>query len=214
MRRATAVCLCYHLPSPPIGTSTKIVILQHLHEVRYKLSTVPLLSKSLLDSQTLIGRHLRRGLSPFLDSVDSPAVSNTEPNTNLSPDSCQALFLFPSTESSTAIEIEEFVSQSRIDGFDLENLLLILLNGTWKHAKEMLVSSLPFLSNFAVHASLKCDFGVDGGSIYTSELILRKEPFGVQRIPKNRGSLNIAGLQYGPMALVDGLDRTTGQAEE
>ncbi|KAK6941823.1 DTW protein [Dillenia turbinata] len=172
--RPTAVCLCDHLPSPPIETSTKIIILQHPHEARHKLSTVPLLSKSLLHSQTLIGRRLRRGLSPFLDSLHTLAVSNS----NIRPNSRRALFLFPSCESSTAIELEEFVSRSRIDGFDLENLVLIVFDGTWKHAKEMLVSSLPFLSNFAVHASLKCDFGVDGGSIYNSELILRREPFG------------------------------------
>lgn len=54
---------------------------------------------------------------------------------------------------------------------------MIVFDATWKHAKEMVSASLPFLSKFATCACFDCDVKVGGGSIYDSELILRKEPF-------------------------------------
>lgn len=57
------------------------------------------------------------------------------------------------------------------------NLLLIMFDGTWKHAKEMVLASSSFLSKFAVQVGLDFDASVDGGTIFDSELILRKEPF-------------------------------------
>lgn len=57
------------------------------------------------------------------------------------------------------------------------NLVLIIFDGTWKHAKEMVLASSPFLSKFAVQVCLDFDASVDGGTIFDSELILRKEPF-------------------------------------
>lgn len=63
-------------------------------------------------------------------------------------------------------------------GRDGDGVVLIVFDGTWKHAKEMVLSSLPFLSKFAVQVCLDFDAAVGGGTIFDSELILRKEPFG------------------------------------
>lgn len=38
-------------------------------------------------------------------------------------------------------------------------------------------ASLPFLSKFAIRVCLEFDIGIEGGTIFDSELILRKEPF-------------------------------------
>uniref|UniRef100_A0A0D3HRB8 tRNA-uridine aminocarboxypropyltransferase n=1 Tax=Oryza barthii TaxID=65489 RepID=A0A0D3HRB8_9ORYZ len=56
------------------------------------------------------------------------------------------------------------------------NPTLLLLDGTWKQAKEMHAASLPFLSSFAVPVSLPVDCGVDGDSMFEGELVVKKEP--------------------------------------
>ncbi|WJX78740.1 hypothetical protein P8452_61928 [Trifolium repens] len=49
----------------------------------------------------------------------------------------------------------------------------------WKHAKEMVKANEDFLSKFAIRVCVGMeDEKSSGGSIYDSELILRKEPFG------------------------------------
>lgn len=53
----------------------------------------------------------------------------------------------------------------------------MVFDGTWKHAKEMLHASLSFLSKFAVQACLDYDDRIEGGTIFESDLTLRKEPF-------------------------------------
>ncbi|CAK9155602.1 unnamed protein product [Ilex paraguariensis] len=60
---------------------------------------------------------------------------------------------------------------------NLNNHVLIAFDGTWKHAKEMVHASVPFLSKFAIQVCLNYDVGVHGGTIFDSDLILRKEPF-------------------------------------
>lgn len=53
-----------------------------------------------------------------------------------------------------------------------------MFDGTWRHAKEMVSASSRFLSEFAVNVYLDFDARVSGGTIYDSDLVLRKEPFG------------------------------------
>ncbi|KAG7033522.1 DTW domain-containing protein 2, partial [Cucurbita argyrosperma subsp. argyrosperma] len=157
--RPQPVCLCKFLPSPPIATKTQIIILQHPHEAQHKLSTTPILTKCLLNATTIVNRRLKPGLSDLLDR--SPT----------------AVYLFPPTpHSSPPINISELdlTSSSSPDS----NLVLIAFDGTWKHAKEMVRSSEEFLSRFARRICLDFDESVDGGSIFDSELILRKEPHG------------------------------------
>lgn len=57
-------------------------------------------------------------------------------------------------------------------------MVLIVFDGTWRHAKEMVSASSQFLSEFAVNVYLDFDARVSGGTIYDSDLVLRKEPFG------------------------------------
>ncbi|KAH7855818.1 hypothetical protein Vadar_029360 [Vaccinium darrowii] len=166
--RPINVCLCDKIPAEPISTFTQVVILHHPHEQRHKLSTVPVLSKCLRNCQTLIGRRLRLGDSPFLDSLYNAAVENpSQP--------FRALYLFPGTDSSPAIDISK--CQSSLRDSSISNYVLIAFDGTWKHAKEMVQASLPFLSKFAIRVCLEFDIGIEGGTIFDSELILRKEPF-------------------------------------
>lgn len=163
------MCLCNALPSPPIQTSTRVVILHHPHERRHKLATVPVLSKCLENCDVIVGRRLRHGHSNILDSLCNHALQN--PNSPL-----QAVFLFPGTDSLPSTEISEW--RSSTEAINEKNYVLIAFDGTWKHAKEMVQGSLPFLSKFAVQVSLNYDASVDGLTIYDSDLTLRKEPFG------------------------------------
>lgn len=67
--------------------------------------------------------------------------------------------------------------KSSMDNLDVNDCVLIAFDGTWKHAKEMLQASLLFLSKFSIQACLNYDVGTDGGTIFDSDLTLRKEPF-------------------------------------
>lgn len=67
--------------------------------------------------------------------------------------------------------------QPSLDYADENSHVLIAFDGTWKHAKEMLLASLPFLSKFSIQVCLGFDVRLDGDSIFNSALILRKEPF-------------------------------------
>lgn len=169
--RPINVCLCNDLPSQPILTSTQIIILRHPHELRHKLATAPLLTKCLLNCRTIVGRRLRVGSSAILDSLHRAAIQN--PN-----QSRRSIYLFPSvTDSSPSIEINEWKSFNSNKELDT-GLVLIVFDGTWRHAKEMVSASSQFLSEFAVNVYLDFDARVSGGTIYDSDLVLRKEPFG------------------------------------
>ncbi|XP_059427879.1 tRNA-uridine aminocarboxypropyltransferase A [Corylus avellana] len=155
--RPSPVCLCQSLPARPIPTKTQIVIVHHPHEAHHKLSTVPVLTKCLLNSTTIVTRRLRNGPSPLLDQ------------------SLPAIYLFPPTPSSPAVTLSQLLSS-----LDPQRTpqVLIVFDGTWKHAKEMVSASEGFLSRFATRVCLDYDESASGGSIYDSELILRKEPCG------------------------------------
>ncbi|KAL4558062.1 hypothetical protein LXL04_036258 [Taraxacum kok-saghyz] len=168
--RPATVCLCDIIPSEPLSTGTEIVILQHPHEQRHPLATVPVLNKCLRSCQTLIGRRLRRGHSALLDSLHDAAA---EENPN---EPRHAAFLFPGTDLNPSMDINQWKSSFGDD--DSNKFILIAFDGTWKHAKEMVCASFPFLSKFATQVCLTYDVTVDGGTIYNSDLILRKEPFG------------------------------------
>ncbi|PIN24575.1 putative protein, contains DTW domain [Handroanthus impetiginosus] len=167
--RPINVCLCHTLPSTPFPTATKIVILHHPHESRHKLATVPLLSKCLQNCEIIVGRKLKYGQSKLLDSLHDEASEN--PNSSLG----RALYLFPGPNALPFVEFNRV--NSSLDDVGRKELVLIVFDGTWKHAKEMVLASLSFLSKFAIQVCLDFDAGVDGGTIFDSELILRKEPF-------------------------------------
>ncbi|WOG84261.1 hypothetical protein DCAR_0103443 [Daucus carota subsp. sativus] len=167
--RPINVCLCDKIPRDKIGTITKIIIIQHPHERRHKLATVPVLAKCLDNCEIVFGRRLRRTVSPFLDSLCADAVAHPQ-------NARRVVFLFPGTETMPSLDIDEWKSLHG-DANVMSNLVLIAFDATWKHAKEMVQASLPFLTKFAIQISLPCKVEVDGDSIYTSDLTLRKEPF-------------------------------------
>ncbi|XP_047314421.1 tRNA-uridine aminocarboxypropyltransferase 2-like [Impatiens glandulifera] len=166
--RPVSVCLCDTIPKEPILTGTQVLILQHPHEQRHKLATVPVLVKCLRNCTILVGRRLCYGHSPLLDSLHDAAVENPDHQ-------FRSIYLFPGTNSSTAVEIGQFLSSPTAS--HISNYMLIAFDGTWKHAKEMVDASLPFLSKFAVPICLDYDEKEDGGTMFDSDLILRKEPF-------------------------------------
>ncbi|XP_062004676.1 tRNA-uridine aminocarboxypropyltransferase A [Rosa rugosa] len=153
--RPGPVCLCKSLPAQPIPTQTQIIILHHPHEAQHKLSTTPVLTKCLANSTAIVSRRLKPGLSPLLDQSPS------------------AIYLFPPSKSSPSVSL----SRLRIPDQSAP-VVVVAFDATWKHAKEMVRASEGFLSKFARRVSLDVDEDVRGGSIYDSELILRKEPFG------------------------------------
>lgn len=156
--RPVSVCVCAHLPPQPIPTSTTIIVLHHPHALsRNPLSTLPLLSRSLQRCHALPGRRLRLGSHSLLDSLYRDAT-----------DRPSAVFLFPGGRDLSLFAAEAGPLPS----------VLVVFDGTWRQAKEMVAASAPFLERFAVRVSLGgCDPGVEGPSMFESELVLRKEPF-------------------------------------
>ncbi|WRX22935.1 DTW - like 2 [Theobroma cacao] len=156
--RPLPVCLCHVLPTTPLQTKTKILIIRHPHESRHKLNTTPLLSKTLLNAPTISSRRL---LPHHLANQSPPAI-----------------YLFPPSPSTPAVTLSQLKSTNLLN-YQTTPLLLIVFDATWKHAKEMVGASEGVLKGFAVRVCLDgVDESVVGGSIYDSELILRKEPFG------------------------------------
>ncbi|XP_021724137.1 DTW domain-containing protein 2-like [Chenopodium quinoa] len=168
--RPVNVCLCDKIPQNPISTNTQIVILQHPHEQRQRLATVPVLTKCLQNCEIIVGRKLREGSSKTLDSLYHGIndLAQFDPIR-------RAVFLFPGTDLMPSIEINEW--RSSWNSVCTNGIVLIVFDGTWKHAKEMMFASLPFISKFATRVCFDCDFEVGGGTIYDSDLILKKEPF-------------------------------------
>ncbi|GJT28654.1 DTW domain-containing protein 2 [Tanacetum coccineum] len=103
--RPTTVCLCALIPASPLTTTnTEIIILQHPHEQRHPLATVPVLNKCITNCQVLTGRRLRRGKSDLLDQLYNDDGNSTK--------SIHAAFLFPElvTPSPAAVStnLQEF----------------------------------------------------------------------------------------------------------
>ncbi|KAJ8900057.1 hypothetical protein K2173_024173 [Erythroxylum novogranatense] len=156
--RPTPVCLCHVIPSSPIPTSTQIIVIQHPHESQHKLNTAHLLTKSLLNAATIIARRLTPNLLHPIFAGDNPPPP--------------MFYLFPHTPSSAAVPLSELKAEKG-------RLVLIVFDATWKHAKEMVKASEGFLSKLATRVCLDgFDKEVEGESIYESELVLRKEPWG------------------------------------
>lgn len=147
------------------------MVLHHPHEQKHKLATVPVLAKCLRGCEVVVGRRLRLGDSPVLDALYAEALEDSGGGRGQ-----RAVFLFPGNDSMPSIEIDHW--HSTLTDANSKGIVLIVFDGTWKHAKEMVSASLPFLLKFATCVCLNYDVVVAGGSIFDSELILRKEPFG------------------------------------
>ncbi|XP_078447044.1 DTW domain-containing protein [Wolffia australiana] len=157
--RPKRVCICAHLPESPIRTATAVLVLQHPHERRRRLATTPLLRRCLLNCAIIPGRRLLPAAHPLPDSL-------------LRPNPPAALFLFPSPAGPPDPDppAQAHPGASRV---------LIVFDGTWTQAREMVRASAPFLTAAnARRVSLGggVDLGSDGPSMFESELALRKEP--------------------------------------
>jgi hypothetical protein len=53
--------------------ATRLLILQHPHETRHKLATVPILSRCIQPCHVIVGRRLHSNSSPFLESLATSA---------------------------------------------------------------------------------------------------------------------------------------------
>ncbi|KAJ3682817.1 hypothetical protein LUZ60_013044 [Juncus effusus] len=159
--RPKRVCLCPYLPPSPLHTRTSIFILHHPHELRYnRLATIPLLSKCLSNLHLHSGRRLSPGCFPRLDSLRS-CPSSSSP----------VLFLFPFSD---AVDLSEWARSTPIEA--RSDPVLVLVDGTWNHAREMAKGSLQFLSRFATCVSLGCKVGIEGEGPCETDLALKKEP--------------------------------------
>ncbi|KAL9255679.1 tRNA-uridine aminocarboxypropyltransferase A-like protein [Drosera capensis] len=158
--RPASVCLWDFLPSEPTPTRTEIVVLHHPREHKHKLATVPILVKCLRDCEVVVGRRLRSGGSQMLDELYGEAVEGFGGGR-------RAVFLFPGNDSMPSVEIDHW--HSTLTDANSKSIVLIVFDGTWKHAKEMVSASLPFLSKFPTCVCLSYDVAVAGGSIFRTD---------------------------------------------
>ncbi|KAF0911627.1 hypothetical protein E2562_011244 [Oryza meyeriana var. granulata] len=156
----SSVCLCPYLPPSLLRTSTTVVILHHPHALRPPpqppLHPTPPRPLPLQSSSHPRPAASSLPLPPF------PLIPRSPPS--------PALLLFPWPD---AADLASWCRSTPPAA--RPNPTLLLLDGTWKQAKKMHAAGLPFLS-FAVPVSLPIDCGVDGDSMFESELVVRKEP--------------------------------------
>ncbi|TXG46900.1 hypothetical protein EZV62_026194 [Acer yangbiense] len=149
----------------PIKTSTHIPIVHHPLESQHKLNTARLLSKTLHHVTTHLSRKLLR--SHLTHTHQSPSSTT--------------IYLFPPSPGSPAVGLSELKeSLNSNGGGDKRNLRLVVFDGTWKHAKEMVKASQGVLEGLGatrVCLDLDVDENSRGETIYNDELLLRKEPF-------------------------------------
>ncbi|KAH7284899.1 hypothetical protein KP509_33G001600 [Ceratopteris richardii] len=62
-------------------------------------------------------------------------------------------------------------------GFDHPQILLVAVDGTWQHAREMIKASASYLDDFVIPVCLPFDVEKDGSCMADSDSLLRKEPF-------------------------------------
>ncbi|KAF3327200.1 DTW domain-containing protein 2 [Carex littledalei] len=159
--RPKSVCICPFLPPSPLPTATTVFILQHPHELRYnRLATVPFLPRCLSQFQLLSGRRIRPGMSPLLDSLHSSPSSSSP---------VLLLFLSPN-----AVDLSEWAQRTPLEA--RANPVLVLVDGTWNQAREMVTGSLKFLSGFTTCVSLGCEVGIEGEKPCETDLVLKTEP--------------------------------------
>ncbi|XP_031625638.1 DTW domain-containing protein 2 [Contarinia nasturtii] len=121
-RRPEVVCWCSSVPSPPLCSRSRIVILQHPAEQKRCLRTAPMLSLGLESGKCLVFRGKRFPQQRHVEGDVSLDSIMTAKNT---------LLLYPSKNS---IPMEELDAS---DG----PFNLILLDGTWPQAKGIYATS-------------------------------------------------------------------------
>ena len=154
------VCLCPHLPPSPLPTSTTVVILHHPHALRHNpLYTLPLLARCLSNLHLLPGHRLAPSSTPLLPPPPSPSGSGP------------VLLLYPSPAAS---DLAAWCRATPPTARGRPTLLL--LDGTWKQAKEMRAATGPFLASLGfVPVALPIDSRVDRrDNMFESELVVKE----------------------------------------
>ncbi|KAG6551902.1 hypothetical protein Mapa_006519 [Marchantia paleacea] len=228
--RPHRVCLCSVLPKHPLHTATKIIILQHPHETRHKLATVPVVARCLFNCEVVIGRKFRPGSCHHLDECAFKCASSSSAECRICGQKKSVLLLFPiptatdlrawcqSSKNATRSSASESMDSANLDvdggemieaeswhslaeralklggenqvlaceevrdgscgdGCPWRHRTLLIVDGTWQHAKEMVKASMPFLEDFVTQVSLPHDISREGWGMGDSDSILRKEPF-------------------------------------
>ena len=139
-RPTPSQCLCEHLPTNKIRLQTHVVILQHPVEFRRKtISTVPLIKLCLERVDVLVGRS-------FDDNLKLQSLINDD-NDRI------PLLLFPGDDAVTLDDIsnvhqkllanhcKEDTTSAFSNNNSINKYLLIIVDGTWKQAKQILRNS-------------------------------------------------------------------------
>ncbi|KAG0569742.1 hypothetical protein KC19_6G113000 [Ceratodon purpureus] len=196
--RPVSVCLCDVIPSPRWNLQTRLLVLQHPHELKHKLATVPVLSRCIQPCHVVVGRRLHSSNWPFAASddaghtlllfpgpdatelklwyeevTDRERVGAVERAEDALPRSMQALKVVRNDSDQN----EDNGGGGVIKPKDIQ-ITLVVVDGTWEHAQEMVKASLPFLSKFVTQVCLPFDVRSEGFGVGESDLIIRKEPYG------------------------------------
>jgi len=174
-QRPPSLCLCHVLPQPKYSTSTKLIVLQHPNERRKKnLSTVPLLRLVLEDVQVFGGY--------AFDPEDLPPVQDMllrregrKPLLLYPGDDAISLDCFDDMENretgfrcNTKIKVEECNNGERDNDAENDDIMLIVIDGTWNEAKRIARDS-PLL----VQECQSVQFSSPDASLYDA---IRQEP--------------------------------------
>jgi DTW domain-containing protein YfiP len=159
------------MPSSPLSTLTHVLVVQHPLESAHKLNTASVLTRSLAQADLIIARRLPPDFQHGSLSPGSPTYSLFPPSS-----SCPAVTLSQLREQLYALGGGGSPARNVV-GSSAPSVNLIVFDATWKHAKEMVSASEEYLKRNTTRVCLDgFDAEADGGSIFDSELILRKEP--------------------------------------
>ena len=120
-RPTPQACICEALPDSPISLEKcELVILQHPHEVRRKNRSLPLVELCVdeQDMHTVVARQ-------FGDQLDPSIMGLLQGN---------VMLVYPSED---AVSLTEGFKQTRERQTENDKITVILLDATWKYAREM-----------------------------------------------------------------------------
>jgi 23S rRNA-/tRNA-specific pseudouridylate synthase len=145
--RPTPACICSALPSEPLETATRVLVLQHPAEAKRQIASVPLISMCMKSVLVTKGVSFSGDIEPLQQAVQS----GFEP-----------LLLFPSAD---AVALDSVNASTLATG---SKKLLVLIDGTWTQARHMVRHSPELLGRCT---PIKFDQRID--SIFNA---LRREP--------------------------------------
>jgi len=136
LRPAAQDCLCSALPPDLLDTRGCVVVLQHPHEARRTLASVPLLAASLRKLRVVRSRGFKPGRDALLDAVLAAARRETDP---------LPLFLLWPAEAVDVAEAAKRLATSTAsvalsasdDTLFRCAYVLLVLDGTWTQCTEM-----------------------------------------------------------------------------